>query len=91
MSYEVELYQQVILEHNQNPRNFYKMTQENQHSCDGRNPLCGDELALYVQILEGKIQKISFYGVWVCHIESQCLYDDVECPRADLVRGSSSI
>lgn len=56
-----ELYQQVILDHNKNPRNFRKMEKAN-HFAEGYNPLCGDKLNIYVELEEGKIKDISFQG-----------------------------
>ena len=62
MSYENDLYQQVILDHNKNPRNFKEM-ENGTHSCDGKNPLCGDDLTLYLNVSDdGKIDDISFMG-----------------------------
>ncbi|MDH4129891.1 MAG: SUF system NifU family Fe-S cluster assembly protein [Spirochaetota bacterium] len=62
MSYKSELYQQVILDHNKNPRNFRKL-EDATHSCDGRNPLCGDEITLYIKISnDNVIEDISFFG-----------------------------
>ena len=56
-----ELYQQLILDHNQNPRNF-KELQQATHSCDGHNPLCGDEVTIYLQVADDVIKDISFTG-----------------------------
>ena len=56
-----ELYQEVILDHNKNPRNSYKMTDATCHS-EGFNPLCGDHLTLYLQIQNEIITAISFEG-----------------------------
>ena len=56
-----ELYQQVILDHNKNPRNFRKMEKAN-HFAEGYNPLCGDKLNIYVELEDGKIKDISFQG-----------------------------
>ncbi len=56
-----ELYQQVILDHNKNPRNFRKMERAN-HFAEGYNPLCGDKLNIYVELEDGKIKDISFQG-----------------------------
>lgn len=56
-----ELYQQVILEHSRSPRNFRELENADR-TAEGYNPLCGDQLRLYV-ILEGdKIVDISFKG-----------------------------
>ena len=38
-----ELYQQIILDHNKNPRNFGKLPEANRMQ-EGHNPLCGDHL-----------------------------------------------
>lgn len=56
-----ELYQEVILDHNKNPRNFGSM--ENS-SCEakGHNPLCGDRLKLYLKINDDVIDDVRFEG-----------------------------
>lgn len=56
-----ELYQEIIIDHNQNPRNHHVL--ENA-TCQARgfNPLCGDKLTVYLQILDETVQSISFVG-----------------------------
>jgi len=56
-----DLYQEVILDHNRNPRNFKVL---DPCSCESRgvNPLCGDEVHLYLSIQDGKIVDIGFQG-----------------------------
>lgn len=57
-----ELYQQTILEHNRNPRNFRKIETPS-HTAEGYNPLCGDHLNVYLAIdAQGVIQDVSFDG-----------------------------
>ncbi|MCE1188794.1 MAG: SUF system NifU family Fe-S cluster assembly protein [Ignavibacteria bacterium] len=56
-----ELYQQVILDHNKNPKNFGKIDPHN-HSAEGFNPLCGDHLFIYLQTEGDVITNISFEG-----------------------------
>lgn len=56
-----ELYQQVILDHNKNPKNFGKLEPANR-TAEGYNPLCGDRIDLYLQVNDGVIQNISFQG-----------------------------
>src|SRR5436305_619161 len=56
-----ELYQQVILDHNKNPRNFGPMPDANRTS-EGRNPLCGDEIKVYLQVDDDTIKDIKFEG-----------------------------
>jgi nitrogen fixation NifU-like protein len=55
------LYQQMILDHNKNPRNFAEM-EDPTHSSEGHNPLCGDEVTIYMKIHEGIIEDITFKG-----------------------------
>lgn len=56
-----ELYQQVILDHYKRPRNFQKMERANRHA-EGHNPLCGDEITVYLQMDGDVIKEISFQG-----------------------------
>ncbi len=56
-----ELYQEVILDHNKNPRNFHKLDNAN-HSAEGYNPLCGDQLTVFVKTDGTTIQDLSFEG-----------------------------
>ena len=62
MSYNNELYQQVILEHNKKPRNFREM-QDSTHNCHGYNPLCGDDYEIYLKVSGNDIiEEVSFTG-----------------------------
>jgi nitrogen fixation NifU-like protein len=57
-----ELYQQIILEHNKKPRNFKVLDSANAYSL-GKNPLCGDQFAVYTKLDEqGNIEDIGFQG-----------------------------
>jgi nitrogen fixation protein NifU and related proteins len=56
------LYEEVILEHNRNPRNFGKMADSDQ-KVEGYNPLCGDQLTLYLKRDGETITDLSFEGV----------------------------
>jgi nitrogen fixation protein NifU and related proteins len=55
------LYQEIILEHNKNPRNFKRMP-EATRMVEGYNPLCGDHYTLYLRIDNDTIVDISFEG-----------------------------
>jgi nitrogen fixation NifU-like protein len=61
MSELSELYQQVILDHNKKPRNFHKLEVANRVS-EGLNPLCGDQLTVYMLMDEGVVKDLSFVG-----------------------------
>src|SRR3989338_5341920 len=56
-----ELYQQLIIDHGRNPRNFCEYHDAN-HIKEGYNPLCGDEITVYIFEENNKIQKAYFYG-----------------------------
>ncbi len=57
-----QLYQELVLDHNKNPRNFREIADAN-HVAHGNNPLCGDKLTVYLQLdSEGIITDISFKG-----------------------------
>lgn len=56
-----ELYQNVILEHNRSPRN-YRVMADADGKADGHNPLCGDELTVWVRMDGEVIGDVSFQG-----------------------------
>ncbi len=56
-----ELYQSVILDHNKSPRNFCKPECTNR-SAEGINPLCGDQLTVYLTIEDGVVEDVGFNG-----------------------------
>jgi nitrogen fixation NifU-like protein len=56
-----ELYQQVILDHNKNPRNFREMGAPTR-KVEGYNPLCGDHYTVYVDIDGETVRDVSFTG-----------------------------
>lgn len=56
-----DLYQEVILDHNKNPRNFHKMENPSK-VLDGQNPLCGDHYTLFLLFENDIIKDISFEG-----------------------------
>jgi nitrogen fixation NifU-like protein len=55
------LYQEVILDHNRKPRNFREMENADRR-VEGRNPLCGDEITLWVKLDGDKVADVSFKG-----------------------------
>jgi len=56
-----DLYQDIILDHGQHPRNFRKQA-EPSHFAHGHNPLCGDRVTVYVTLANGRIKDVSFEG-----------------------------
>ena len=57
-----KLYEQMILEHNKNPRNF-KQVDPCTHSSHGHNPLCGDDYVVSIRVKDGIIDDIGFEGM----------------------------
>jgi len=56
-----ELYQQLIIDHGRKPRNFGKLDDAN-HIKEGYNPLCGDQLTVYIKENKGVIESLTFEG-----------------------------
>ena len=57
-----ELYQEIILEHGKNPRNLRKTDNFNKDA-KGNNPLCGDNVHIYLKLNDQrKVEDISFEG-----------------------------
>jgi len=57
-----ELYQDIILEHGKSPRNFGKCAKHN-HEAKGHNPLCGDQVKIYLRLNKEKtVEQLTFEG-----------------------------
>jgi len=56
-----EIYKEVILDHYKNPRNKREMP-DAPLTCSKNNPLCGDEITVYVNEEDGKVLEVSFVG-----------------------------
>ncbi len=56
-----DLYQQVILDHSRRPRNCGTLACPNRRA-EGRNPLCGDHVEVYLRVADGRVEEISFQG-----------------------------
>ena len=56
-----DLYQQLILDHNRNPQNFREMDSATAIA-EGHNPLCGDEITLFLHLENDLISDVSFKG-----------------------------
>lgn len=56
-----DIYKEVILDHYKNPRNKREMP-DAERSCSRNNPLCGDEITVFVHEEDGKVAGVSFVG-----------------------------
>jgi len=83
-----DLYQEVILDHNRNPRNCYIMDGA---SCtaDGHNPLCGDIVKVYLRIENGTIEEISFQGQGcaICTASTSLMTESVQGKSVEEAQG----
>lgn len=56
-----DLYQDVVIDHGKRPRNFRKI-EDATYMAEGFNPLCGDQLRIYIKLADGVIEDIAFQG-----------------------------
>ena len=56
-----DLYQEVIFDHYKRPRNNRTLIEANHHA-KGHNPLCGDQVTIYLKVDDGVIQDVTFEG-----------------------------
>jgi nitrogen fixation NifU-like protein len=56
-----ELYHDIIFDHNRKPRNFQKLERPNR-TAEGYNPLCGDQITIYLHLDGEVIRDIGFQG-----------------------------
>ncbi len=56
-----DLYREVILDHYKNPRNKGELSPP-AHRCEGFNPLCGDEVVVYLHVVDDKVEDIKIGG-----------------------------
>lgn len=54
-----DLYQEIILDHNKRPRH-YGVLADATHRAEGYNPLCGDKIEVYLNVVDGRIQSVQF-------------------------------
>lgn len=57
------LYEDVILDHNRQPRNFQHHPKGANHQAYGFNPLCGDEIRVLLRVEDGMVTDVGFEGV----------------------------
>ena len=56
-----DLYQEVILDHSRQPRNFRRPDHANREA-KGDNPLCGDKVTVFLTVEDGKVTDVGFQG-----------------------------
>ena len=74
------LYQAVILDHNNNPRNYGKLTSANR-SAEGVNPLCGDQVTVFFRLdEEARVEEVRFEvrGCAICIASASIMTETVK-------------
>lgn len=56
-----DLYQEMVMDHNKNPRNFGELKNATHHT-EGYNPLCGDHIHIHLNLDDKKVNEIKFTG-----------------------------
>jgi nitrogen fixation NifU-like protein len=56
------MYEDTILDHNRNPRNFLRVPAGATHHAHGFNPVCNDEFQVHLRIKDGVIEDVGFNG-----------------------------
>ena len=76
---ENDLYQELVLEHKRAPRNFGHLPHPT-HQAQGTNPQCGDQVAVELQVQDGRVQDIRFsgQGCAICMASSSMMTEAVK-------------
>src|SRR5688500_14825572 len=57
-----DLYREIILDHYRNPRNRGELPTPPAHRAEGFNPLCGDEIVVYLDVRDGVVADVKIAG-----------------------------
>jgi nitrogen fixation NifU-like protein len=57
-----DLYREIILDHYRNPRNRGELPTPPAHKVEGFNPLCGDEIVVYLDVRDGLVSDLRIGG-----------------------------
>lgn len=89
MSLSDELYRETILDHYHNPRNQRVLEGDKILAVEGVNPLCGDELVLYLDIKDGKVEDVSIKsrGCSINTASSSMMTEAVKGQKLEHVQG----
>ena len=57
-----DLYREIILDHYRNPRNRGELPTPPAHKVEGFNPLCGDEIVIFLEVTDGVVTEVRIGG-----------------------------
>lgn len=83
-----DLYREIILDHYRNPRNRGELATPPAHRVEGFNPLCGDEITVYIDVADGVLRdiKIAGHGCSISQSSSSLMSAAVKGKALDDVR-----
>ena len=90
MSNLEDLYREIILDHYRNPRNRGELVTPPAHKAEGFNPLCGDEITVYLQVEDGTLIdiKIAGHGCSISQSSASLMTAAVKGKPLETVRGT---
>ena len=62
MTFLRQLYEETILDHNRNPRNYLKVPEDANRHARGFNPICNDEFTVHLRVKDGIVEDVGFEG-----------------------------
>lgn len=62
MTFLRQLYEETILDHNRNPRNYLRVPEGANRRARGFNPVCNDEFTVHLRVKDGVIEDVGFEG-----------------------------
>lgn len=82
-----EIYQEVLLAHNEHPNNFFEMPDASS-SAHGHNPLCGDEISVFLDLNGNEVKQISFTGqsCAICKSSASLMTEYLKGKTADVAK-----
>jgi nitrogen fixation NifU-like protein len=85
---ELDLYQDVVMDHKRAPRHFGTLP-EATHRARGRNPSCGDDVQVALDVAQGRIRDIRFsgQGCAICIASASLMSEAVHGQELDFARG----
>lgn len=83
-----DLYREIILDHYRNPRNRGELPAPPAHRVEGFNPLCGDEVVLFIQVESGRVDelRVSGQGCSISQSSASMMSDAVKGKTVEEVR-----
>lgn len=62
MTFPRQIYEETILDHNRNPRNYLRVPEGANRRARGFNPVCNDEFTVHLRVKDGIVEDVSFEG-----------------------------